>query len=342
MDNLRSWLLIILIVVLALMFLSQWIASSAYYQPVWNNKDSGKSLKRRSSLRKYVRNRFLFIAAMYVVWIGVYLFYPLWTAEHFDLYLFNFWPFEILGFLIATGGLFFNIYAQFQLGRNFRIGIREGEETELVCSGAYSYLRNPMYAGLLITQLGLLLLMPDTISISLMIITFLMLEIQIRQEEDHLEDLHGEKFENYRKSVPRYLPMRLIKRALGFKEKEPVQNSASVVAVSAHRIDEEKTAESSKLSSVIMAEKESPVLAAKIEEPAIIETTPEIQNELAETAESETPQHLEITKDEVPAPTPEESDDIEFEALDGEKEPDDSSGSRMESVLKKMMLKNGR
>ncbi len=339
MDSLRSWLLIILLLVLALLFIAQWIASSSYGQTVKRSSGNEFSARRSSYLDGYVRNRFLFITALYAAWTGVYLFFPVWTAERFDLYLFNFIPFQIIGFIIASGGLFLNVYAQFQLGRNFRTGIREGEKTELIRDGVYSYMRNPMYAGLLVAQFGLVLILPDTISISLMVITFLMLEIQIRQEEDHLEILHGAEFQNYRRSVPRYLPIRFIKRILGFRR------NVAVLDLPGKSSLQQIVADESKETAFLSPVSESAISTMEISQKT--ETKAEASADL-QFVEAETDSHN--GSDDLPAETSgiyaqaqtEEADDVEMEFPATETTTNNTENNRMESVLKKMMQKNRR
>ncbi|MDQ3757610.1 MAG: isoprenylcysteine carboxylmethyltransferase family protein, partial [Actinomycetota bacterium] len=66
-----------------------------------------------------------------------------------------------LGLVLAVGGIAATLYAQIAMGSSWRIGVDPRERTELVTSGPFGLVRNPIFAAMLPTGLGLTLLVPS-------------------------------------------------------------------------------------------------------------------------------------------------------------------------------------
>jgi protein-S-isoprenylcysteine O-methyltransferase Ste14 len=81
-----------------------------------------------------------------------------------------------------------------------------GEEPkELVDKGIYKFTRNPMYLGALGVLLGLALLNDSLTMLYYFISVFFIFNIVVLAiEEPRLKELHGQKFEEYKKKVPRW------------------------------------------------------------------------------------------------------------------------------------------
>lgn len=94
--------------------------------------------------------------------------------------------------------------AQAQMGSSFRIGIDRARETDLVERGLYRYSRNPIYLGLILGLTALLLFLPNAMTVLLVGVAQVLVQIQARLEEEHMRRLHGERFEAFRRRVPRW------------------------------------------------------------------------------------------------------------------------------------------
>ena len=57
------------------------------------------------------------------------------------------------------------IRAQIAMGASWRIGVDPDERTELVMDGPFAVVRNPIFAAMLPTALGLTLLVPSWVAI---------------------------------------------------------------------------------------------------------------------------------------------------------------------------------
>lgn len=77
---------------------------------------------------------------------------------------------------------------------------------ELVVTGLYKFVRNPLYiAGTLVLSGETLLFQSKGLFIYT-IVMFGIFHIHVLMEETHLENTFGNKYEQYRRSVPRWIP----------------------------------------------------------------------------------------------------------------------------------------
>ncbi len=114
---------------------------------------------------------------------------------------------KIAAMALSLTGIALTIFSQYQMGTAWRIGVDESEQTELVTNGLYSLMRNPIYSGVMLFGVGLLLLLPNIYMLLSILIGYLSIEFHVRYvEEPYLLRLHGLKFENYMNKTDRYLP----------------------------------------------------------------------------------------------------------------------------------------
>ncbi|MEJ7809655.1 MAG: isoprenylcysteine carboxylmethyltransferase family protein [Gemmatimonadaceae bacterium] len=113
---------------------------------------------------------------------------------------------HLAGAVTLLGSLVLVRLSQHQLKSSWRIGLdRAGVPTELITTGVYARSRNPIYLGMTITGVGLLLALPNAVSFALANLTFLLLEVRIRVEEEYLTTTHGAAYAAYHRSTPRWL-----------------------------------------------------------------------------------------------------------------------------------------
>ena len=111
------------------------------------------------------------------------------------------------GVALFLTGLIATLYAQIAMGESWRIGVDEQEHTELVTSGPFALVRNPIFAGMLPATLGLVLLVPNTVAFLGLAALVVALEIQVRLvEEPYLLRRHGEAYRQYAARVGRFVP----------------------------------------------------------------------------------------------------------------------------------------
>lgn len=112
-----------------------------------------------------------------------------------------------IGLVLAGGGIVLTFGAQLAMGDAWRIGVDPEERTELVTDGPFSLVRNPIYSAMIPTVLGLVLLVPNPLSIVAIVSLVVGLELQVRLvEEPHLLRTHGQPYAEYASRVGRFVP----------------------------------------------------------------------------------------------------------------------------------------
>ena len=108
----------------------------------------------------------------------------------------------VLGF----SGIFITVISQIQMGHSWRIGVDKNEQTCLITKGLYSRSRNPIYFGILLYWLAIVLSLPHPLIIVSALVCWASIEIIVRKiEEPYLIRTHGEEFIAYYNNTNRYL-----------------------------------------------------------------------------------------------------------------------------------------
>ena len=137
--------------------------------------------------------------------IAVFSFFP----DYYS-YLLPFWYLDLeslqhIGASLVVISFIWVIIAQNQMARSWRIGINYEEKINLVTDGVFRISRNPVFLGILISYIGTFLIIPNAITFTVLIMTFVSLQFQIRLEEEYLLNSHGKEYGNYKKSVRRWI-----------------------------------------------------------------------------------------------------------------------------------------
>jgi protein-S-isoprenylcysteine O-methyltransferase Ste14 len=109
------------------------------------------------------------------------------------------------GVALLLVSLAWTVVAQAQMGESWRIGIDEEHRTPLVRKGVFGLSRNPIFLGMMLTLLGLFLVIPDAATLLVLGLGVVLIQIQVRLEEEFLSDAHGEDYAEYRRGVRRWL-----------------------------------------------------------------------------------------------------------------------------------------
>ena len=111
------------------------------------------------------------------------------------------------GIAVFLAGLIATLYAQIAMGESWRIGVDEQEHRALVTDGPFALVRNPIFAAMLPTSVGLALLVPNVVALAGLAALWLALEIQVRLvEEPYLLRTHGDSYRQYAARVGRFVP----------------------------------------------------------------------------------------------------------------------------------------
>lgn len=112
-----------------------------------------------------------------------------------------------IGLVLAAGGTMVVFGTQLAMGDSWRIGVEEGERTELVTTGVFAIVRNPIYAVTFPTMVGFVLMVPNVVELLGFISLVIGLELLVRWvEEPFLLEAHGDAFRAYAARVGRFVP----------------------------------------------------------------------------------------------------------------------------------------
>jgi len=116
-------------------------------------------------------------------------------------------PIHVAGVALALIGTTGALFAQLTMGDSWRVGVDESEKTELVTGGLFSWVRNPIFSFILVSVVGLLLVVPNVLSLLSGTLTLLGIETQVRAvEEPYLKRTHGDAYARYAARVGRFVP----------------------------------------------------------------------------------------------------------------------------------------
>lgn len=111
------------------------------------------------------------------------------------------------GLLLTLAGIATTYLAQISMGTSWRIGVRADERTRLVVDGPFLLVRNPIFTCMLLTGAGLVVLLPNALSLASLVCLIVAVELQVRcVEEPHLLRTHGQSYRDYAARVGRFVP----------------------------------------------------------------------------------------------------------------------------------------
>lgn len=113
----------------------------------------------------------------------------------------------VVGALLLVCGTALVVSAQVQMGASWRIGVDSEEVTELVTTGLFTRVRNPIFTGMGVGVIGLALMVPNVLALATVVAAVVGLHLQVRHvEEPYLRDLHGVTYEEWASTAGRFLP----------------------------------------------------------------------------------------------------------------------------------------
>lgn len=109
-----------------------------------------------------------------------------------------------VGWFALLVSLLWMLVAQAQMGGSWRIGIDSANRTKLVSTGLFSVSRNPIFLATRLALLGFFLVAPNAATLAILAAGEIVIQVQVRLEEQHLLGLHGASYINYCSQVPRW------------------------------------------------------------------------------------------------------------------------------------------
>ena len=111
------------------------------------------------------------------------------------------------GVVLVVMGMLITIGSQVAMGGSWRADVDPDARTELVTTGPFRLVRNPVFSGSAITVVGLALVVPNFVSLLMLVAFVAGLEIQVRLvEEPYLLPVHGDAYRLYAARTGRFVP----------------------------------------------------------------------------------------------------------------------------------------
>jgi protein-S-isoprenylcysteine O-methyltransferase Ste14 len=110
-----------------------------------------------------------------------------------------------IGVAIVIFSLAWTTIAQAQMGEAWRIGIDTEHRTPLVQKGIFRISRNPIYIGVVITLSAVFLIIPNALTLLILIVDLVLIGVQVRLEEEHVGEMYPREYAEYCQRVRRWL-----------------------------------------------------------------------------------------------------------------------------------------
>lgn len=95
--------------------------------------------------------------------------------------------------------------AQRNMANEWRIGIDNENKVNLITKGMFSISRNPIFLGVIFVFIGLFLIIPNTVTSLILVAGVMVIQVQIRLEEEFLTNTLSDEYKDYMNKVNRWL-----------------------------------------------------------------------------------------------------------------------------------------
>lgn len=140
-----------------------------------------------------------------LIYVLVFAFFPSWYDSFLPIIQLDNSNLKYIGLGLLAFALIWTIIAQVHMKNSWRIGIDTESKTELVTTGLFGYSRNPIFFGMIICLVGLFFVTPNALTALFLILGYILIQIQIRLEEEFLTKEHGHHYLSYKQKVRRLL-----------------------------------------------------------------------------------------------------------------------------------------
>lgn len=115
-------------------------------------------------------------------------------------------PVNLIGWAAVAAGLGLSVYTLSILKSKHTSSDPEGVPSALITTGPFSFSRNPLYLGYVITTSGAAIIFGSLTAFIAPIICFSVINLVIvPAEENNLQEIFGIKYEHYKSSVRRWI-----------------------------------------------------------------------------------------------------------------------------------------
>jgi len=183
--------------VIGLLIPTLWVTWLVYW---WLSARNVKPTRSRESLWAEVRHRGpLMLAALLLA-------APRWVPRILTRrFLPVGWVFPLLGTVMLAAGLGFTVWARRHLGRNWSASVVVKEDHALVRTGPYRYVRHPIYSGILLAFLGMVVTIGEWRGLVAVVLAAVSFIVKSRAEERRMRETFPE-YEEYARGTAAIVP----------------------------------------------------------------------------------------------------------------------------------------
>lgn len=126
---------------------------------------------------------------------------PFWYLENDTL--------VYIGWVLLILSLLFVWFAQYNMKESWRNGTDKENKTELVTNGFFAISRNSVFLGIVVANFGLFLVLPNAITLLILVPSTVTTNTQIRLEEEFLAKEFGKEYTQYKNGVRRWITIKI-------------------------------------------------------------------------------------------------------------------------------------
>lgn len=113
---------------------------------------------------------------------------------------------RLTGLVLMVAGIGAILIAQAAMGASWRADVDPDMSTDLVTTGPFRWVRNPIFTSTAITFVGLALMVPNALAVVMVLVSLASLQLQVRLvEEPHLRRTHGDAYARYAARTGRFV-----------------------------------------------------------------------------------------------------------------------------------------
>jgi protein-S-isoprenylcysteine O-methyltransferase Ste14 len=112
----------------------------------------------------------------------------------------------VVSVVLAWAGVLFAIWARVILGRNWSATVTLKQSHDLIQSGPYRWVRHPIYSGMLLSFIGVILFLDRVGGVVGLVIAIAVYYLKARQEETIMAGHFGQAWEQYRSRTRAIIP----------------------------------------------------------------------------------------------------------------------------------------
>lgn len=139
------------------------------------------------------------------LYVLAFAFFPNWYDHFLPIRELDKPAIKYIGLGLLIIAMIWTIIAQNHMRNSWRIGIDTEIKTQLITKGFFRFSRNPIFLGMIGSLIGLFLTTPNALTGLFLVLGYVLIQIQIRLEEEFLTKEHGQQYLNYKHKVRRII-----------------------------------------------------------------------------------------------------------------------------------------